>query len=94
MKSISKKLRIKIVNPFEISVELVIRTAEDCTFKACKTIVFHYQICKFVTFLLPSSSWLRKLPSISSAASVLHRDTGYDDLSHSKAKDPLVSSPR
>ena len=30
--------------------------------KACKTIVFHYQICKFVTFLLPSSSWLRNLP--------------------------------
>ena len=35
---------------------------EDCTCKACKTIVFHNQICKFVTFLLPSSSWLRKLP--------------------------------
>ena len=27
---------------------------EKCTCKACKTIVFHYQICKFVTFLLPS----------------------------------------
>ena len=34
---------------------------ENCTCKACKTIVFHCQICKFVTFLLPSSSWLRKL---------------------------------
>ena len=29
---------------------------EKCTCRACKTIVFHYQICKFVTFLLPSSS--------------------------------------
>ena len=26
--------------------------------------VFHCQICKFVEFLLPSSSWLRKLPNI------------------------------
>ena len=30
---------------------------ENCTCKACKTIVFHNQICKFVTFLLPSLSW-------------------------------------
>ena len=37
---------------------------EKCTCKACKTIVFHCQICKFVTFLLPSSSWLLKLPNI------------------------------
>ena len=37
---------------------------ENCTCKACKTIVFHRQICKFDTFLLsPSSSWLRKLPN-------------------------------
>ena len=36
---------------------------ENCTCKACKTIVFHYQICKFVTFLLPSSSCLLKLPT-------------------------------
>ena len=36
---------------------------ENCTCKACKSIVFHCQICKFVTFLLPSSSWLRKLPN-------------------------------
>ena len=35
---------------------------ENCTCKACKTIVFQNQICKFVTFLLPSSSYLRKLP--------------------------------
>ena len=37
---------------------------EKCTCKACKSIVFHCQICKFVTFLLPSSSWLRKLPIV------------------------------
>ena len=32
---------------------------EKCTCKACKTTVFR---CIFVTFLLPSSSWLLKLP--------------------------------
>ena len=31
---------------------------EKCTCKACKSIVFHCQIRKFVGFLLPSSSWL------------------------------------
>ena len=31
---------------------------EKCTCKACKNTVFHYRICKFVVFLLPSSSWL------------------------------------
>ena len=30
--------------------------------KTRKNTVFHCQICKFVTFLLPSSSWLLKLP--------------------------------
>ena len=35
---------------------------EKCTCKACKAIVFLCQICKFVRFLLPSSSWLLKLP--------------------------------
>ena len=29
--------------------------------KRAKNTVFHCQICKFVEFLLPSSSWLRKL---------------------------------
>ena len=33
-----------------------------CTCKACKNTVFYCQICKFVGFLLPSSSWLLKLP--------------------------------
>ena len=36
---------------------------EKCTCKACKTIVFHCQICKFVTFLLSSSLWLLQLPN-------------------------------
>ena len=34
---------------------------EKCTCKACKNIVFHCQLCKFVGFLLPKS-WLHKLP--------------------------------
>ena len=37
---------------------------EKCTCKACKNTVFHCQICKFVGFLLPSSSWLLKLPNV------------------------------
>ena len=37
---------------------------EKCTFKACKNTVFHCQICEFVRFLLPSSSWLLKLAII------------------------------
>ena len=37
---------------------------EKCTCKACKNTVFHCQICKFVGFLLPLSSWLLKLPSL------------------------------
>ena len=36
---------------------------EKCTCKACKNTVFNCQICKFVGFLLPSSSWLLKLPN-------------------------------
>ena len=35
---------------------------EKCTCKACENTVFHCQICKFVGFLLPSSSWLLKFP--------------------------------
>ena len=35
---------------------------KECTCKACKIIVFCSQICKFVTFSLPSSLWLLKLP--------------------------------
>ena len=40
---------------------------EKCTCKAFKTIGFHCQTCKFVGFLLSSSSWLLKLPTIKSA---------------------------
>ena len=36
---------------------------KKCTCKACKNTVFHCQICKFVRFLLPSSSWLLKFPN-------------------------------
>ena len=31
--------------------------------KRAKNTIFHCQICKFVGFLLPSSSWLLKLPN-------------------------------
>ena len=34
---------------------------EKCT---CKNSVFHCQICKIVGFLLPSASWLLKLPRL------------------------------
>ena len=37
---------------------------EKYTCKACKNTVFHCQICKFVGFLSPSSSWLVKLPIV------------------------------
>ena len=36
---------------------------KECTCKACKTTIFRRQIHKFVTFSLPSSSWLLKLPN-------------------------------
>ena len=39
---------------------------EKCTCKACKNTVFLCQICKFVGFLLPSTSCLLKLPNIGS----------------------------
>ena len=48
--------RRKNENVFKMSKE------EICTCKAYKNAVFHCQICKFVGFLLPSSSWLLKLP--------------------------------
>ena len=35
---------------------------EKCTCKACKNTVFLSQLCKFIGFLLPLSSWLLKLP--------------------------------
>ena len=41
--------------------------------KRAKNTVFHCQICKFVGFLLPSSSWLLKLPNISKWQSKLNK---------------------
>ena len=35
---------------------------EKYTCKVCKNTVVHCQIFKFVEFLMPSSSWLLKLP--------------------------------
>ena len=37
---------------------------EESTCKACKSTVFHCQMCKFVGFFLTSSSWLLKLPTV------------------------------
>ena len=47
---------------------------ENCTCKACKNPVFHSQICKFVGFLLPWSSWLLKLPNNSHLRRYLSSD--------------------
>ena len=47
--------RRKNENVFQMSKD------EKCTRKACKNTVFHCYICKFLGFLLPSSSWLLKL---------------------------------
>ena len=54
--------------------ENVIKMSKDeiSTCKACKSAVFHFQICKFVGFWLPSSSWLLKLPSIFVKLAVKH----------------------
>ena len=48
---------------------------EKCTCKAWKSIVFHCQICKFVTFLLPLSPWLRKLPTMRSQRTITKNKT-------------------
>ena len=56
--------RIKNENVFKMSKD------EKCTCKACKTAVFHCQICKFMGFLLLSSSWLLKLPIIAGICSI------------------------
>ena len=52
---------------------------EKCTCKACKNIVFHCQICKFVGVLLPSSSWL--LPSLGPREELLFLHTKYGNQS-------------
>ena len=56
-KKVISRLR-KNENVFKMSKD------EKCTCKACKNTVFHCQICKFLEFLLLSSSWLLKLPSL------------------------------
>ena len=43
--------------------ENVFKKSKNEKCKACENTGFHYQICKFVGFLLPSSSWLLKLPN-------------------------------
>ena len=43
-----------------------------------KNTVFHCQICKFVGVLLPSSSWLLKLPNNYSAR--LNQDGNYTEF--------------
>ena len=40
------------------------KSVQKCTCKACNTIVFHCQRCKFMRFLLPSLSWLITLRNI------------------------------
>ena len=54
--------------------ENVFKMSKDdkCTCKACKNTVFHCQICKFVGFLLPSSSRLLKLPNEFPASKICH----------------------
>ena len=56
----SKQLQISRRGKHENVCEMSKNEKRTC--KACKTIVFHCQICKFMTLFLPSSSWLRKLP--------------------------------
>ena len=59
-KQVISRLRKK-ENVFKMSKD------EKCTCVSCKNTIFHCQICKFVGFLLPSSSWLLKLPIASSS---------------------------
>ena len=45
---------------------------KKCTCKACKNTVFHCQICKFVGFMLLSSSWLLKIPIVTARWATIH----------------------
>ena len=67
---------------------------ENCTCKACKTIVFHYQVCKFGTFLLPSSrnEWIFQEISISLLAVILvgHLIRGKSILEYNISKKSFV----
>ena len=62
---LSAQLQKKVISRHRKN-ENVFKMSKDkkCTCKACKNTVFHCEICKFVEFLLLSSSWLLKLPSL------------------------------
>ena len=82
--------RRKNENVFKMSKE------EKCTCKACKNTVFHCQICKFVRFLLPSSSWFLKLPNAMATTPVesSHPNSSREELicwaSHSLSPSAIV----
>ena len=61
--------------------------------QTCKTIVFHRQVCKFETFLLPSSSWLLKLPNGAESGSLALRNskTSLPDLVTLSALPPFYT---
>ena len=63
---------------------------EKCTCKACKDTVFHCQICKFVGFLLPSSSWLLKLPIFTVTANSFDELKWYCDENHIFPIEPIL----
>ena len=63
---------------------------ENCTCKACKTIVFHRQMCKFMTFLLPSLSWLLKLPIREFKARFKHRTLHVPNLMQMRNEFSLI----
>ena len=52
--------------------------------------VFHCQICKFVGFLLPSSSWLLKLPIYIILSLVLKGIVGFISCSRGIIWQPVV----
>ena len=68
---ISRPSRRKNENVFKMSKD------EKCTCKACKNSVFNCQICKFVGFLLPSSSWLLKLRIFFNGAPTSHLEAPF-----------------
>ena len=65
---------------------------KKCTCKACKNTVFSCQICKFVGFLLPSSSWLLKLPKIYSRPINVKEDDKMSVPSPQKNRKSLCTS--
>ena len=47
---------------------------EESTWKACQTTIFHRQICKFVTILLPSLSCIPTLPNFFLVVALLFQE--------------------